>query len=71
VQQLFSADDKYLLKPRGFALPPIEIEIFLLRGAVHSKVVCTNLYGLYSMDDIDSPDDVSPEYKPLQYFCVA
>ncbi|KAG5175410.1 hypothetical protein JKP88DRAFT_147102, partial [Tribonema minus] len=57
VQQLFSADENYLLKPRGFALPPIEVDVYLSDGCIHSKVTCTNLYGLYSMDDIDCPTD--------------
>mmetsp|Transcript_15944 Transcript_15944/g.23657 ORF Transcript_15944/g.23657 Transcript_15944/m.23657 type:complete len:258 (-) Transcript_15944:43-816(-) len=64
VQQLFSAEENYLLKPRGFALPPINIEVYLLDGCIHSKVTCTNLYGLYSMTDINSTSYGSVSKKP-------
>lgn len=52
------AGSRYLLKPRGFALPPIDVQLFVARGHVHSRVVATNLYGLYSMADVDSPEEV-------------
>jgi hypothetical protein len=58
VQQLFSSDDKYLLKPRGFSLPPIDVEVILVNGTIKSTVSCINYYGLYSMEEIDDASQV-------------
>ena len=42
VQQLFSSSDRYLLKPRAAALPPIDIEVLLLPSNSNTNNSNTN-----------------------------
>ncbi|CAM9765555.1 unnamed protein product [Chrysoparadoxa australica] len=54
IEQLFgNSGNDYLLKPRGDALPPMEIEVFVVDKVLHSTISCVNYYGLYSMQEID------------------
>jgi len=43
-----------ILKPRASRNPPIDIELFVTNGSVHSAVSSTNMYGFYRLEDIDN-----------------